>query len=161
MALTFKEVAEILKIIDASQCEELVLEMEGARLIVRRGGASAGAAAGAIEQSNPAAPVAPAAATTGTTGTAAPDTQAGGLAEGLVAVRSPMVGTFYRSAEPGKPPFVEPGTKVKKGDALCLIEVMKLFTTIEATADGMIDSILVEDAEQVEFDQILFAIRPN
>jgi acetyl-CoA carboxylase biotin carboxyl carrier protein len=158
MGLTFKEVAEILKIIDASQCEELVLEIEGTRLVVRRGGASGEVPVAAADPPGASAPAAKAA---GPTATVAPGVPSGELAEGLVAVRSPMVGTFYRAPEPGKPPFAEAGTPVKKGDPLCLIEVMKLFTTIEATADGVIDAVLVEDGAQVEFDQILFAIRPS
>jgi acetyl-CoA carboxylase biotin carboxyl carrier protein len=159
MALSFREVAEILKIVDASQCEEVVLELEGTRLVVRRGGATAGSAAPAQAGSASAASSVPAGSSTGG-GAPAAGVPAGELQEGQAAVRSPMVGTFYRSPEPDKPPFVETGTAVRKGDPLCLIEVMKLFTTIESPVDGTIAAILVENGAQVEFDQVLFAIAP-
>ena len=70
-----------------------------------------------------------------------------------------MVGTFYCRPSPDEAPFAPEGTKVSAGDTLCLIEVMKLYTTIEATADGIVDSILAEDGKLVEFDQPLFVIR--
>ena len=73
-------------------------------------------------------------------------------------VRSPMVGTFYRCPSPDEAPFVEVGTKVVAGDPLCLIEVMKLFTTIESAVDGQLKVILVDDVTLVEFDQPLFVI---
>ena len=75
-------------------------------------------------------------------------------------VRSPMVGTFYRAPSPNDPPFVEVGTKVKRGDPLCLIEVMKLFTTITADQDGCIAHVLPGNGDLVEFDQLLFVIEP-
>ncbi len=157
MGLSFKEVAEILKIIDASECEEVVLELEGARLVVRRGGSGAPPAAGAM----PATTAAPAGgAVANASAGAATSAPTATLGDGQEAVRSPMVGTFYRASDPEKPPFVEPGMAVGKGDPLCLIEVMKLFTTIEAPVDGTVASIFVENGAQVEFDQILFAIDP-
>lgn len=73
-------------------------------------------------------------------------------------VTSPMVGTFYRSPSPGAEPFVEVGTKVKKGDTLCIIEAMKLLNEIEAEVNGTIKEILVENAQPVEFGQPLFFI---
>ncbi len=90
---------------------------------------------------------------------AAPDGVAvqGGSTDGLT-VYSPMVGTFYRSPSPEEAPFVEEGTKVSAGDPLCLIEVMKLFTTIEATIDGIVEAVLADDGKLVEFDQPLFVI---
>ncbi|MCB2101088.1 MAG: acetyl-CoA carboxylase, biotin carboxyl carrier protein, partial [Rhodobacterales bacterium] len=75
-------------------------------------------------------------------------------------VSAPMVGTFYRRSKPEEPPFVEEGTVVKAGDPLCLIEVMKLYTTIEAPADGRVVSIAAEDAALVEFDQPLIVLEP-
>jgi acetyl-CoA carboxylase biotin carboxyl carrier protein len=73
-------------------------------------------------------------------------------------VRSPMVGTFYRAPSPKDPPFVEIGSIVRMGDPLCVIEVMKLFTTISADREGKIASIFPGNAELVEFDQPLFEI---
>ena len=73
-------------------------------------------------------------------------------------VKSPMVGTFYRSASPGTPPFVEIGSTVKEGDTLCLIEAMKLLNEIDADTAGVIKQILVENGQPVEFGQPLFVI---
>ncbi|MCI0401257.1 MAG: acetyl-CoA carboxylase biotin carboxyl carrier protein [Gammaproteobacteria bacterium] len=73
-------------------------------------------------------------------------------------VTAPMVGTFYRSASPESPPFVEVGQMVSKGDVLCVIEAMKIMNQIEADVSGTISAILVENAQPVEFDQPLFVI---
>jgi acetyl-CoA carboxylase biotin carboxyl carrier protein len=163
MTLSFKEVAEIMKIIDNSNCEELVLEAEGMRLVVRRGGG------GSVSQSSAAVPSgAPAASNAASTASAVqsvatPKTTAaptGATSEGVMTEKAPMVGTFYRRPSPEEPPFVEVGTRVSPGDPLCMIEVMKLYTTISASVGGVVDAILVDDATLVEFDQPLFIIRP-
>lgn len=72
--------------------------------------------------------------------------------------RSPMVGTFYRSATPGAAPFMEIGQSVKKGDVICIVEAMKMMNQIEAEQSGMIESILVDNGQAVEFDQPLVTI---
>ncbi|WP_447889897.1 acetyl-CoA carboxylase biotin carboxyl carrier protein [Pseudomonas hormoni] len=96
----------------------------------------------------PAAPVAAA---------AAPAAPAAPVLNGSVA-RSPMVGTFYRKSSPSSPSFVEVGQTVKKGDTLCIVEAMKMMNHIEAETSGVIESILVEDGQPVEYDQPLFTI---
>jgi len=73
-------------------------------------------------------------------------------------VKSPMVGTFYRSSAPGTPPFVEVGSEIKEGGTLCIIEAMKLLNEIEADASGVVKKILVENGQPVEFGQPLFII---
>lgn len=73
-------------------------------------------------------------------------------------ITSPMVGTFYRAPSPSSPPFVEVGQHVKKGDVVCIVEAMKMMNQIEADKSGVIEAILVDDAEPVEFDQPLFTI---
>ena len=73
-------------------------------------------------------------------------------------VKSPMVGTFYRSAAPGSPSFVEVGSSVKEGDTLCIIEAMKLLNEIDSDASGIVTQILVENGQPVEFGQSLFVI---
>lgn len=78
----------------------------------------------------------------------------------LVEVKSPMVGTFYRSPSPEKGPFVQVGDLIKKGDAVCIIEAMKLFNEIETEVTGKIVKVLVEDASPVEYDQALFLVDP-
>ena len=80
--------------------------------------------------------------------------------EKLIAVKAPIIGTFYRKPAPDKDPFVEIGKVVKEGDVLCVIEAMKLFNEIESEVSGKIVEILVEDSSPVEFEQPLFLIDP-
>lgn len=155
MGLSYDEIAEILKIIDSSSCDEVIIETGDIKLVVRRNGASGATPIEFTERSaiHPVA-VAP------HTGVA----QAMGLrieaAAGQVAVTSPMVGTFYRAPSPDAPPFVEVGSVVEAGQPVCLIEVMKLFTTINAEISGRIVEIGAENGELVEYGRTLFVIEP-
>lgn len=79
----------------------------------------------------------------------------------FVTIKSPIIGTFYRRVAPDKPNFVEIGSKIKRGDVLCVIEAMKLFNEIESELNGTIVRILVDDMSPVEFDQPLFLLDPN
>ena len=78
----------------------------------------------------------------------------------LVRVESPMVGTFYRAAQPGAPPFVEVGDVVAPGQTLCILEAMKLMNEVKADVEGIVRTIHVENAQAVEFGQLLFEIEP-
>jgi len=80
---------------------------------------------------------------------------------GLVQVRSPMVGTFYRTPSPGAPPYVEEGDEVREGQTLCLIEVMKLFNEIPSPVDGRVKRILAEHGKGVEYDEVIMEIEPS
>ncbi|CAM4049584.1 Biotin carboxyl carrier protein of acetyl-CoA carboxylase [Pseudomonas reidholzensis] len=88
---------------------------------------------------------------------AAPAAEAAPVLKGTV-VRSPMVGTFYRKPSPTSPNYAEVGQTIKKGDTLCIVEAMKMMNHIEAEISGVIDAILVEDGQPVEFDQPLFTV---
>ncbi|HJU69188.1 MAG TPA: acetyl-CoA carboxylase biotin carboxyl carrier protein [Gemmatimonadaceae bacterium] len=79
----------------------------------------------------------------------------------LLEVKSPMVGTFYKSPEPGAPAYVTAGARVSKGQILCIIEAMKIMNEIESEFSGVVRDILVEDAHPVEYGQVLFRIDPN
>jgi acetyl-CoA carboxylase biotin carboxyl carrier protein len=78
----------------------------------------------------------------------------------LITVKSPMIGTFYRSSGPDKDPFVSVGSTIQKGDKVCIIEAMKLFNEIESEISGKIVKVLVDDASPVEYDQPLFLVEP-
>jgi len=100
------------------------------------------------------------------TGAAPPDavpvpTAAHLKAIGLVEAKSPMVGTFYRSPAPGAEPFVKIGDRVRKGQTLCIIEAMKLMNEIECETDGVIVDVLTENAQPVEYGEVLMHIDPN
>lgn len=169
MTLTYAEIAEIIKLIDASSCEEITLDVGGIRLSMRRRGggpaeAVAPVAAGGADEAGaapgtetPAADGDPPA--DGPPRTGAP-VEAPAPADGLSEIRSPMVGTFYRAPSPTAPPFVEVGDVVREDDPLCLIEVMKLYTTISATGPGRVAEIRAENGAMVGADEILFLIAP-
>jgi acetyl-CoA carboxylase biotin carboxyl carrier protein len=149
----YKDMAELLKIIDASTWEEGILEVEGVRLGVRRG------ASGAVIASRRAARETAAPSPMQSAPSVAP--AMAGTEEGLLQVRAPMIGTFYRRPSPKDQPFVEVGQRVAKGDPLGLSEVMKLYTTITAPEAGTVEQIPVGDGTLVEFDHVLFAIRTD
>lgn len=162
VSLTFQEIVELMKMIEAGSCQELVLESEGAKLIIRRG-ASAGDTS--FEAPGPAAgtdhdpdePAAPAARRPTGHDVAPVQTL---RSDGKIEVRAPMVGTFYRAPSPDAPAFVELDSEIKSGDPLCVIEVMKLFTTIEASAAGRVVEIAPDNGKLVEYDALLFVIEP-
>jgi len=83
-----------------------------------------------------------------------------GIPAGLVAIKSPMVGTYYSKPNPDSDEFIKIGQKVKKGQTVCIVEAMKLFNEIEADTDGTVEKILVKSQDQVEFDQPLILIKP-
>ena len=92
---------------------------------------------------------------------ASPAVEAEPAASNLVDVKSPMVGTFYRSAAPDAPSYVEQGARVSKGDTLCIIEAMKLMNELESEVDGTISEICVDNAVPIEYGQVLFRIDPG
>jgi len=153
MALSYDEISEIFKIIDESSCDEFVLETDDIKLVVRRRGAAGPTPE--IESSQSALSASEPPATPGQ----APQPASAAMAANVVP--APMVGTFYRAPSPDAPPFVEVGSKVKKGDPICIIEVMKLFTTIHAEWSGTVTEIGAENAKLVEYGQMLFVITPD
>jgi len=85
---------------------------------------------------------------------------ASALANGFVRVEAPMVGTFYRASQPGAPAFVEEGDAVSTGQTLCILEAMKLMNEIKAETEGIVRKIHVQNAQPVEFGQLLFELEP-
>lgn len=167
MALSYDEIAEILKIIDSSSCDELVVDTGDMKLVVRRNSAGS---AHVLQDDRPAvtpqpvapiAPLAPAAPLSNRPSVTDKTTaKIAATAAHQAEVVAPMVGTFYRAPAPDAPPFVEIGAAVRKGQPLCLIEVMKLFTTIASEHDGRIVAIGAENGELVEYGRTLFVIEP-
>jgi len=94
---------------------------------------------------------------------AAPGAPAGAAPAGprFLEVKSPMVGTFYRSPEPGAEPYAKVGSRVSSGQTLCIIEAMKIMNELESEVTGVVREILVEDAQPVEFGQVLFRVEPS
>ena len=153
------EIIEILKLLDASKFDELRLEIPGLKLVLSK--RTAGTTAPDPSPA-PASPLPVAAPASGGGEAAAAAQEQEELEEaGLVAVRAPILGIFYRAPQPGAPPFVEVGSEVGADDTLCLIEVMKLFNTVSAGVAGRIARIRAENGKMVEYDQVLFLIAPS
>ena len=105
-------------------------------------------------------PATPAAAPAPVSQATTPDTKAEENSN-YIEIKSPMIGTFYRSPSPDKPPFIEVGDSVKAGTTVCVVEAMKLFNEIDAEVSGKIIKVLVDDNSPIEFDQPLFLIDPS
>lgn len=164
--LTHDDVRRILKTIDeAKHLEEFELAYGGFRLHVRRHRSpqsSAPAMSVAVDPPMAAAP-APIAqpAPVPPAGEVAPKAEERPVPPGMVALRAPMLGTFYRAPSPEEPPFVEIGQKVKADDTVCLIEVMKLFNSIRAGVDGTVAEIRAQNTALVEYNEVLIVIDPG
>ncbi len=154
--MDIRKIKKLIELVEESGITELeVSEEEGTVRISRAAPAVAPAAVQyvAAPQATPAPVATPAPAATPSAAAPAPTAEVSGHA-----VLSPMVGTFYRSPSPEAAPFVEVGKTVKVGDALCIVEAMKMMNRIESDKAGVIKAILVNDGEAVEFDQKLFII---
>ena len=166
MPLTHSDIAEIIRLVDQSTLDEFTVEVGDLKVEVRRKGAAASdTPAPAAPAASPAPPAPAPTSTPPVPAAPAPESAPAvpgepALGEGQVAVRSPMVGTFYRRPSPDEPPYVEVGSEVEVDAPLGLVEVMKLYTTIYAKARGRIAGVCANDAELVEYDQILFIIDP-
>jgi len=160
MDLTDKDVDRILRIIDESGYEEVKLEVGAFKLHVRKKATLESATDAPRIDPPPAAPrIATSSGAAGAPIESAPASSAESeVPEGLVAVRAPMLGTFYRAASPGAKPFVEVGRAVKANDTICLIEVMKLYNSVKAEVDGIVVKIVAENGAMVEHGQVLMLI---
>ncbi|HXJ29755.1 MAG TPA: acetyl-CoA carboxylase biotin carboxyl carrier protein [Gemmatimonadales bacterium] len=125
---------------------------------VSKAGHGAGNASGPVVVTS-AAPVAPVPVSGGPGGAAAAHAPPAGPA--LLEIKSPMVGTFYKSPEPGAEPYVKNGTRVAPGQVVCIIEAMKIMNEIESEVQGVIREVCVENAQPVEFGQVLFRVDPH
>ena len=148
------ELRDLLEYLAKSQFVEFELEREGFRLRVAKVGshvaptAGNGASAEAVMLASAAAPA-----------SAAPAPEPPRAEENLTIVTSPIVGTFYRTPSPDAPPFVEVGSRVKKGQILCIVEAMKLMNEIESEHEGEIVEVSVANGQPVEYGEALFKIR--
>lgn len=152
--MDIRKVKKLIELLEESGIDELEIKEGEESVRISRHSKQPAYAAQPVYAPAPAPAAAPVAA-------AAPSAEAAPAAaqklNGTVA-RSPMVGTFYRAASPTSANFVEVGQTVKKGDILCIVEAMKMMNHIEAEASGVIESILVENGQPVEYDQPLFTI---
>jgi len=160
--LTFEQIKELIELVAQRRLQGLEIERSGFRLKVE-GQTQAPPAVQAAPATGAAAPPPPAqmpADSTAIAGGAAP-AAAPAADEGAHIVTSPIVGTFYRAPSPESEPFAEVGSRVKKGQILCIIEAMKLMNEIESDADGVVAQVYPQNAQAVEYGEPLFAIRAD
>ena len=163
--MTLDEIKQLIEFIKSHDLSEFELEQDGVKIRIKGGSnhhqivavphlpaTMPIMAAAPVAQAVPAAPAAQ-----GTSG--GPETASDGSE--LAIVKSPIVGTFYRAAEPGAKPFVSVGDTVRKGQVLCIIEAMKLMNEIDSEYDGEITNIYVENGQAVQYGERLFAIKPS
>ena len=157
-----KDIQQLIDFIAHSGLDEVNIETSGLKISVRRYGSGTPAAV-ALPTTVPAVaapaspvPPAPQPAVAPVPAVAAPTADA----SNYITIKSPMIGTFYRSATPDSPLFVEVGDSISEGKVVCIIEAMKLFNEIESEIEGRIVRVLVENATPVEYDQPLFLVEP-
>ncbi|MEY3717034.1 MAG: acetyl-CoA carboxylase biotin carboxyl carrier protein [Bacteroidota bacterium] len=157
--MDLKEIQALIKFVSTAGVDEVEINQKDFKLLIKKNPAQITTA-----QYTPvavqAAPVAaaPVAAATAAPAVAAPAAEP--KADNLITIKSPMVGTFYRTPNPESPMFVNVGDEVKPGKVVCIIEAMKLFNEIESEISGKIVKVLVDNATPVEYDQPLFLVEP-
>ncbi|HET8709907.1 MAG TPA: acetyl-CoA carboxylase biotin carboxyl carrier protein [Spongiibacteraceae bacterium] len=154
--MDIRKVKKLIELLEESNIDEIEIKEGEESVRISRNRASAHPQYFSAPPMMAAAP-APAQAPVATAPTAAPTESKAPTANGHT-VKSPMVGTFYRAPSPSSPPFVEVGKHVKVGDVICIVEAMKMLNQIEADKAGIVEAILVEDGQPVEFDQPLITI---
>ena len=163
--MTLDEIKQLIEFIKGHELHEFELEQDGVKIRIKSGGNHHHVVtmpqvptALPIATSAPLAAAAAAAASGGPAAAAASLTEEGSE---VCIVKSPIVGTFYRSAEPGAKALVSVGDTVKKGQVLCIIEAMKLMNEIDSEYDGEVTSVYVENGQAVQYGERLFAIKPS
>lgn len=164
--MEFKQIQELIKAINKSNISELTVEEGDFKITIKQAQTISETQFVAVQAPMPAmqmpqAAQAPAIAAA-PAAAAQPATPAAAPAEtgNTITIKSPMIGTFYRSSAPDKPPFANVGDEIAPGKVVCIIEAMKLFNEIESEVKGRIVKVLVDDASPVEYDQPLFLVEP-
>ncbi|HLX93386.1 MAG TPA: acetyl-CoA carboxylase biotin carboxyl carrier protein [Puia sp.] len=161
--MDFKQIQELIKLVNKSNIGELTIEEKGFHITIKQKEEP-------VQQIITAAPTAVQPAVVQPVATQfqaqqspiadKPKATEPAAASNLVTIKSPMIGTFYRSAAPDKPAFINVGDEIESGQVVCIIEAMKLFNEIESEIKGRVVKVLAEDASPVEYDQPLFLVEP-
>jgi acetyl-CoA carboxylase biotin carboxyl carrier protein len=157
--MDIKQIQELVKLVNKSNIGELSIEKEGFKITIKQKKEAAQHFASPMIQQAPQ-PQQMSLPSVAPEKTSDTKTAEASKSENYLTIKSPMIGTFYRQAGPGKPIFVSVGDEVETGQVVCIIEAMKLFNEIESEVSGKIVKVLVEDASPVEFDQPLFLVEP-
>ncbi|MEN9702022.1 MAG: acetyl-CoA carboxylase biotin carboxyl carrier protein [Bacteroidota bacterium] len=155
--MDLKQIHDLIKVVNKSNIGEISIEDKDGKVTIKQkeDKITVSSAPAPVYATAPAPVAAAAAAPVASAPVAAP-----AVADNLITIKSPMIGTFYRRAAPDKPLLAEEGTEVSEGKVVCIIEAMKLFNEIESEVKGTIVKVLVEDASPVEYDQPLFLVQP-
>lgn len=167
--MELKDVQDLIKLTSKLGVREVQIEKEGFSLTIKTDKPTKttniiSQMPASLMQAQAPAPAAPAAAPVSAPAPAAPAAAAESPKEdasNYIEVKSPMIGTFYRSAGPDKDPFIKVGDKISQGDVVCIVEAMKLFNEIESEVSGEVVKVMVDDASPVEYDQVLFLVDPS
>ena len=163
--MDFKQIQELIKMINKSNIGEVTIEEKGFKLTIKQKEDPAQQVFTTpihtqVPMQSASAPP-PQQAQTSLPGSGGDKPKANDTsADNYITIKSPMIGTFYRSPSPGKPTFVEVGDEITPGKVVCIIEAMKLFNEIESEVKGRIVKVLADDASPVEYDQPLFLVEP-
>ena len=162
--MDFKQIQELIKMINKSNIGEVSIEEKGFKLTIKQKEEPVQQVIAAPLQTQPVAALAaaavPVAQPSAISAHEKPAKAAEAPAGNTITIKSPMIGTFYRSPSPDKPSFINVGDEIEPGKVVCIIEAMKLFNEIESEVKGRIVKVLVEDASPVEYDQPLFLVEP-
>jgi acetyl-CoA carboxylase biotin carboxyl carrier protein len=152
--MNVKEIKEMITLMNENGLTELEIEKDGLKLRLRKsnGGITSEFTVAPVPHVVTAAPPQPA---------AAPAKEADAASRGLVEIKSPMVGTFYRAPAPDAPPYIQEGQNVEIGQVVCIVEAMKLMNEIKSEVRGKVTRIMVDNADPVEFGQAMFLIEPS
>ena len=158
--MDFKQIQELIKIINKSNIGELSIEEKDFKITIRQKEDAAPIYTSTPQQAPPPQYVPSLNTQPSSAASQQAEPASAKQADNLVTIKSPMIGTFYRSSSPDKPPFANVGDEVVQGKTVCIIEAMKLFNEIESEVSGTIVKVLVDDASPVEYDQPLFLVEP-
>jgi acetyl-CoA carboxylase biotin carboxyl carrier protein len=153
-----KEIRDLIEFISQTGLNEVKIETEEIKLSIKR---DPDVQQRMVENNVAPTVMAAAPAAVAATTPATPAESAPTEVSKYIEVKSPMIGTFYRSANPDSPSFVNVGDKIEKGQPVCIIEAMKLFNEIESEVSGTIVKVVAENASPVEYDQVLFLVDPS
>ena len=154
------EIRDLIEFISKTGMNEVNIETKELKLHVKRERDQQVISAPAA-MAAPAVAAAPAPAAAAPQPAAAPKAEKPSAGKTTIDIKSPMIGTFYRSSNPDSPPFISVGDKVTKGQTVCIIEAMKLFNEIESEVSGTVVKVMNENATPVEYDQVLFVVEPD
>lgn len=153
--MDIKQIQDLIKFVHKSGVNEVSIEENDFKITIKTNQAPT-----VVTTSIPAAAPVAAAPVPVATAPAAAAAPTVSESDNYLTIKSPMIGTFYRSASPDKPSFVNVGDEIKAGQVLCVVEAMKLFNEIEAEISGRIVKVLVDNASPIEYDQPLFLVEP-